>query len=122
MTARSMGRARGVVIECNRCGTTIQTANIVRSVNRDYAAKHGWGRGTCPAVRALDEKRHAKTGAVTQEARDGSLPTKTHDFCPKCHPLDRAAGDVIRAEKAARKAKKADRARKRAEALSKAVQ
>lgn len=98
MTARSIGRGRGVVIECNRCGLTTQTANIVKSTNRDFAARSGWGRGSCPSVRYRKAKV-SKAGAVLRPERLGSESTKAHDFCPKCLPLDRAAADAIRQAK-----------------------
>lgn len=120
MTARSIGRARGVVITCNRCGATTQTANIVKSINREHAARSGWGRGSCPAVRTLEEKR-GKKGQVLRAGRSGSLGTKSHDLCSRCLPLDREAARKIALAKAEAKKAKAEKTKARYAALKPAV-
>lgn len=98
MSARSIGRARGVVLECNHCGTTVQSACIVKRINREWYARNGWGRGACPAIRSLAAKTN-KAGVVVRPERIGSLSTKAHDLCPKCMPLDRAQADAMRRAK-----------------------
>jgi hypothetical protein len=111
VSIRRLGRGYGIVVSCNRCGTTKQTANLRVDVNRDAAKRDGWGRGSDPGCRSREARpatpRLRLSDGRIQRARTarperiGRPSTKAHDLCPKCLKLDRDAAKARKATRAA---------------------
>jgi hypothetical protein len=80
-------RGYGVVIICNRCGERQRTAICGRRNNRAYWVTKGWDRGSDPGTRP-------KNGG-------GRPRTTSHDLCPRCLKLDRAAAAARKVKRAA---------------------
>lgn len=106
---RRVGRGYGIVVSCNRCGATRQTANLRVDVNRDAAKCEGWGRGSDPGCRSREARpatpRVVLPGGRIQRSRPasperiGRPSTRAHDLCPGCLKLDRAAAKQRKANR-----------------------
>lgn len=106
MSTEILPREYGVVLVCNNCGAKAQTALCGRRRNREYQATQGWGRGSDPGTKPKNSP--------------GRPSTKSHDLCPPCLALDRAATAERKKKRAAQVAAR-DAKRKERDAALKPV-
>lgn len=112
MTARYLPRELGVVIECNGCDAKERTANVLLHRNHEWLATKGWGRGsdtgldfrpaTEPTVDSIGRKRPGRP------ATPGRPRNTSHDLCPACLAVDRAATAARKVTSDARRTKRLD--------------
>lgn len=112
MSANVFPRELGVKLTCNGCGAIAQTAMCGIKRNRDWQSTQGWGKGSDPGSPQRDPQPARKTTYTrngvevsrTVPATVGSpgRPSNiTHDLCPPCLKLDRAALEVRKTKRAA---------------------